>query len=105
MAKYVKLDDSIVFYYLMRSLKEEDEILKDLAYRILNRKMWVMNFKTKERQEGRRKGGRKEGREGEKERGRKEGSTEWNQSGIYELFFALCNKDKLFKYYKKKRIR
>lgn len=35
-----------------------------------------MNFKTKERKEGRIKGGRKEGREGEKERGRKEGSTE-----------------------------
>ena len=38
--EYVKLDDSIVFYYLMRSLKEEDEILKDLAYRILNRKLF-----------------------------------------------------------------
>ena len=25
--EYVKLDDSIVFYYLMRSLKEEDEIV------------------------------------------------------------------------------
>ena len=38
--EYVKLDDSIVFYYLMRSLKEKDEILKDLAYRILNRKLF-----------------------------------------------------------------
>ena len=38
--EYVKLDDSIVFYYLMRSLKEEDEILKDLASRILNRKLF-----------------------------------------------------------------
>ena len=38
--EYTKLDDSIVFYYLMRSLKEEDIILKDLAFRILNRKLF-----------------------------------------------------------------
>ena len=29
--EYVKLDDSIVFYYLMRSLNEKDYILNDLA--------------------------------------------------------------------------
>ena len=38
--EYVKLDDSIVFYYLMRSLKEKDSILKDLAKRILNRDLF-----------------------------------------------------------------
>lgn len=38
--EYVKLDDSIVFYYLMRSLNEEDLILKDLAERILNRNLF-----------------------------------------------------------------
>lgn len=38
--EYVKLDDSIVFYYLMRSLNENDEILKDLANRILNRNLF-----------------------------------------------------------------
>lgn len=38
--EYVKLDDSIVFYYLMRSLNEKDDILKDLATRILNRKLF-----------------------------------------------------------------
>ena len=38
--EYVKLDDSIVFYYLMRSLKEKDSILKDLAKRILNRNLF-----------------------------------------------------------------
>lgn len=38
--EYVKLDDSIIFYYLMRSLNEKDKILKDLANRILNRKLF-----------------------------------------------------------------
>lgn len=38
--EYVKLDDSIVFYYLMRSLNEEDNVLKDLAFRILNRDLF-----------------------------------------------------------------
>ena len=38
--EYVKLDDSIVFYYLMRSLNEKDYILNDLAQRILNRDLF-----------------------------------------------------------------
>ena len=44
--EYTKLDDSIVFYYLMRSLKEKDNILKDLASRILNRKLFKEHVVT-----------------------------------------------------------
>ena len=45
-SEYTKLDDSIVFYYLMRSLNEKDEILKDLASRILNRKLFKEHVVT-----------------------------------------------------------
>ena len=45
--EYTKLDDSIIFYYLMRSMNEKDEILKDLAFRILNRKLFKEHVITK----------------------------------------------------------
>ena len=45
-SEYTKLDDSIVFYYLMRSLNEKDDILKDLASRILNRNLFKEHVVT-----------------------------------------------------------